>query len=331
MTLTIPPPRGGDSRPAAAVPEVTTHNGAVFTGLSAFPLTPFTGDGPDGGGVPDLDAYARLVSGLAEAGVDSIGALGSTGGYAYLGRAERRGLALTAVGAAGSTPVIVGVGAMTTREVLGHVADAEDAGAAGVLLPPLGYQPLHPAEVVALFERVTSETSLPVVIYDNPATTGFTFTGELHARVAALPGVASIKLPPVAEEPDRARSDLARLRADIPDEVGLGVSGDRAGARGLLAGCDTWYSVLAGVFPRTCLAITRAAQGGDTALASELSGRLDPVWDLFDRFGSYRVVSAIAAEAGLVTPEGLHHPVLPLRADERDAVRAALRTVGPRD
>ena len=303
----------------------------MFAGLSAFPLTPFTGAGPDGGGVPDLAAYARLVAGLAAAGVDSIGALGSTGGYAYLQREDRRALAQAAVRAAGSTPVIVGVGAMTTREVLGHAEDAEEAGAAGVLLPPLGYQPLRPAEVRALFERVTAATSLPVVVYDNPATTGFTFTDEVHAEVAALPGVVSIKLPPVDADPDRARADLAHLRSRLPDEVTLGVSGDRAGARGLLAGCDTWYSVLAGVFPHTCLAITRAALDGDAAFATELSVRLDPVWDLFDRFGSYRVVSAIAAETGLVTPEGLHHPVLPLAGDECEAVRAALSAAGPLD
>lgn len=303
----------------------------VFTGLSAFPLTPFTGAGPDDGGAPDLDAYGALVARLAEAGVDSIGALGSTGGYAYLRRDERRELATTAVQAAGSTPVIVGVGAMTTRDVLGQVEDVQDSGAAGVLLPPMGYQTLRADEVTSLFERVTAATDLPVVVYDNPATTGFAFTDETYAEVAALPGVVSVKIPPVAAEPDTARADIARLRAGIPDHVTVGVSGDQAGARGLLAGCDAWYSVLAGVFPRTCLAITRAAQDGDRAAATELSSRLDPVLDLFVRFGSYRAVSAIAAEIGLVTPEGLHHPVLPLSGDDREAVRSALQAVGPCD
>lgn len=297
----------------------------VFTGLSAFPLTPF------GQGVADLDAYSALVADLAAAGVDSIGALGSTGSYAYLHRGERRALAAAAVQAAGSTPVIVGVGAMTTRDVLAHVADAEAAGAAGVLLPPLGYQPLRPVEVLALFEAVTAETALPVVVYDNPVTTGLTFSGALHAEIAALPGVASIKLPPVAADPDRARADLEGLRARIPGRVTLGVSGDGAGARGLIAGCDAWYSVLAGVFPRTCLEITRAARSGDHRLATALSSELDPVWRLFEQFGSYRTVSAIAAEIGLITPEELPHPVLPLVGDERVAVRAALRAVGSRD
>ena len=298
------------------------HTGGVFTGLSAFPLTPVSDTGPD------LDAYSELVAHLAEAGVDSLGVLGSTGGYAYLNRQERREVAFAGVRAAGSTPVIVGVGAMTTRDVLACVEDAHEAGAAGLLLPPLGYQPLRPAEVFALVERVTAESELPVVVYDNPGTTGFTFTEELHARIAALPGVVSVKLPPVEDDPALARSAIARMRGMVPTSVTLGVSGDGVGARGLLAGCDTWYSVLAGVLPRTCMEITRAALAGQQDRATALSTRLDPVWDLFSRFGSYRVASALAAEIGLVTPESLHHPVLPLTGDDREAVRRAIQAVG---
>src|SRR5699024_12209371 len=95
-------------------------------------------------------------------------------------------------------------------------------------------------------------------------------------------------------------------------------SGDRMGARGLLAGCVTWYSVLAGVFPRTCLEITRAARGGEPERALELSARLDPIWEQFEKFGSYRVVSAIAVEIGLMTRESLHRPVLPLAGADRE-------------
>ncbi|MBP6684835.1 MAG: dihydrodipicolinate synthase family protein, partial [Leucobacter sp.] len=54
-----------------------------FTGLSAFPLTPVTDDGIDEG------SYTGIIERIAAAGVDSICALGSTGAYAYLTRAER--------------------------------------------------------------------------------------------------------------------------------------------------------------------------------------------------------------------------------------------------
>ena len=54
----------------------------MFCGLSAFPLTPMNEMGVDEG------AFARLVERLGVAKVDSIGALGSTGNYAYLDRLE---------------------------------------------------------------------------------------------------------------------------------------------------------------------------------------------------------------------------------------------------
>lgn len=63
----------------------------MFTGLSAFPLTPLTETGID------ETAFAALVGRLAAAGVDSIGALGSTGSYAYLTREERARAARIAV------------------------------------------------------------------------------------------------------------------------------------------------------------------------------------------------------------------------------------------
>lgn len=58
---------------------------SLFTGISAFPITP-----ADPNGVVNADGVGRLTSRLADAGVDSIGLLGSTGAYAYLTRSERR-------------------------------------------------------------------------------------------------------------------------------------------------------------------------------------------------------------------------------------------------
>lgn len=55
----------------------------MFAGLCAFALTPM-----DERGI-DEAAFVGLVARLAQAGVDSIGTLGSTGKYAYLRREER--------------------------------------------------------------------------------------------------------------------------------------------------------------------------------------------------------------------------------------------------
>ncbi|MCY7404133.1 MAG: dihydrodipicolinate synthase family protein [Cryobacterium sp.] len=292
----------------------------MFTGLSAFPLTP-----TDETGI-DERAFVRLVSRLAAAGVDSIGALGSTGGYAYLSREQRAWAARAAVEAAGTTPVIVGIGALRTRQVLHLAADAHAAGAAAVLLAPMTYQPLTDDEVFGLYEDVTAELAIPLVVYDNPGTTHVTFSDELHGRIAALPNIGSIKIPGMAA--DAAPARVAALRALVPAHVTIGVSGDWLAAGALTGGADAWYSVLGGLFPETALAITRAAQVGDTAAAVEASDRLEPLWALYRRHGSLRVMSAAAEALNLVASPNLPLPLLGLDPVSRSELEAALHELG---
>lgn len=274
----------------------------MFSGLSAFPLTPMNQSGIDEA------AFARLVERLVAGGVDSIGALGSTGSYAYLTRAERARIARLAVKHAGSVPVLVGIGALRTRDVLAMAEDAQKAGASAVLLAPVSYQKLSTDEVFGLYETVTRSLSVPLCVYDNPGTTHFEFSDELYGRIAQLPNVRSIKIPGVPTDPEAAKMHVERLRALIPSHVTIGVSGDAFAATGLNCGCEAWYSVIGGLFPKTALAITRAAQAGDAQEATRLSERLQPLWALFGQHGgSLRVVAAAAELRGLV-----EHPTLPL-------------------
>ncbi|SHK13746.1 4-hydroxy-tetrahydrodipicolinate synthase [Marinobacter antarcticus] len=274
----------------------------MFSGLSAFPLTPMNEHGLDEA------AFARLIELLVAANVDSIGVLGSTGNYAYLTMVERARVLRLAVEHAGNVPVIAGIGALRTRDVLTLAEDAQSAGADGVLLPPMSYQKLSADEVFGLYETVAHELSLPLCVYDNPGTTQFVFSDELHGQIAQLPNVASIKIPGVPGDAAEARSRVDRLRAQIPSRVTVGVSGDGLAANGLNAGCDAWYSVIGGVFPATALAITRAAQAGNAQEATRLSERLQPLWQLFSEYGgSLRVVAAAAELRGLV-----ERPCLPL-------------------
>jgi len=287
----------------------------MFTGLSAFPLTPMNEDGIDEAG------FITLIERLVSAGVDSIGALGSTGSYAYLTRAERARVAQIAVANAGSTPVMVGIGSLRTRDVLALAEDAQQAGVSGVLLAPVSYQKLSADEVFGLFEAVSRNLSVPLCVYDNPGTTHFEFTDELHGRIAQLPNVRSIKIPGVPADPAAAKARVDRLRALIPAHVSIGVSGDAFAATGLNAGCEAWYSVIGGLFPKTALAITRAAQAGNGEEATRLSERLKPLWALFGQYGgSLRVVAAAAELQGLVKQPCLP---LPLKA-ANDVARAQI-------
>jgi 4-hydroxy-tetrahydrodipicolinate synthase len=291
----------------------------MFAGLSAFPLTPFADD------TIDERSFASLVERLAAAGVDSITALGSTGSGPYLTAAERARVARVAVANAGGTPVHVGVAALRTSDVLANVRSAEEAGASGILLAPMTYQPLTPDDVFELFRTVTERTHLPVIVYDNPGTTHFTFTTELYSRIAELPRIASIKIPGIPTDPEAARARLREIRASIPEHVTVGVSGDAKAAIWLTEGTDAWYSVIGGTLPEAALRITGAAQRGRAADALAESERLTPLWNLFAELGgSLRVVAAIAEHLGLVPHRCLPLPIQGLNEEQRLRVAAVI-------
>ncbi|MBD7994778.1 dihydrodipicolinate synthase family protein [Arthrobacter sp. Sa2CUA1] len=308
----------------------------MFTGLSAFPLTPLKDDSVDEA------AFTGLVQRLADSGVDSITALGSTGSYAYLTAAERARVAQLAVEHAGGVPVFVGVGALRTSHVLANVRSAEAAGAAGILLAPMSYQPLTDDDVLGLFRSVTGGTDLPVIVYDNPGTTHFSFSTELYARIAELPGIASIKIPGVPQAAAKARERVAGIRAVLPEHVTIGISGDATAADGLAAGCDAWYSVIAGTLPAPALRILRAARADSANTADEAdqadrahqtdraaaaaaeSARLAPLWQLFAEFGSLRVTAAIAEQLGLAPHASLPLPLRGLDSNGRTRVARVL-------
>lgn len=290
-----------------------------FAGLCAFPLTPM-----DERGV-DEAAFVRLVTRLARAGVDAIGALGSTGNYAYLDREQRARVARLAVEAAGGTPVMVGVGAMRTRQVLELAEDAQNAGAAALLLAPVSYQPLRNDEVFDLFADANRHVSVPLCVYDNPGTTHFAFSDELYRDLARLTHVQAIKTP--APQPAQAATRIARLRELIGTDAVVGISGDARAAASLLAGAPMWFSVIGGLLPAATLAITRAAQGGETARATEASDRLSGLWELFEAYGSLRVVATAAARLGLTQVVNLPRPLRPLDDGGRRRLEQVLATL----
>jgi len=291
----------------------------MFQGLSAFPLTPVNNE------EIDEASFERLLLRLVDARVDSIGVLGSTGNYMYLSQAERSRVVALAASLSGDIPVMAGIGAMRTRDVLVNAELAQRAGADALLLAPVSYQPLAENEVFTLFSMVSEHVSIPVCVYDNPRTTQFQFTPTLYQRIASLPNIASIKIPGVSGEVAEVRRYVSSLQAMLPEQFPLGVSGDALAANGLLAGCRVWYSVIGGLFPKTALAITNAASSGDVETAQYLTKRLQPLWELFtDNGGSIRVIAAAAEILGLVDAPCLPQPLLALAGEERKKLAALI-------
>lgn len=291
----------------------------LFRGLAAFPITP-----TDANGHVDTEGLSRIVERLGSAGVDSVGLLGSTGGYAYLRREERRRAVEAAVSCLGGrVPLMVGVGAMRTDEAQALTRDAEACGADGLLLAPISYTPLTETEVLEHFRAVGSASDLPLCVYNNPTTTHFTFTEALIGRVAALPTAAAVKMPLPADGGFAA--EIAGLRAVVRPGFTIGYSGDVGMAESLLAGADGFHSVIAGLLPVPALALVRAAMAGDAVEARRIDELFAPVWTLFRGHGSLRVMHALAAILGLAEAA----PPRPLLGLEAGPRRELERVVAP--
>lgn len=290
---------------------------SIFHGLSAFPITPC-----DDNGRIDENGLSNILRRLANARVDSIGLLGSTGTYMYLDRAARqRAIEIAKQTVGTEVPLIVGVGALRTNESQQFAKDAEQAGASGLLLAPVSYTPLNSEEVFQHYASVAGATRLPLCIYNNPTTTHFTFNVALIERLAKIDNIVAIKYPgaPASEMP----SVIKPLRDAVSADFSVGFSGDWNAANALVAGGDAWYSVAGGLLPVPCLELTRAAQAGNHSEVKRIDELLQPLWALFQELTSIRVMYAAADILGL-THSNPPRPILPIVKSEHQRIASAL-------
>ncbi|MER8962056.1 dihydrodipicolinate synthase family protein, partial [Mesorhizobium sp. M0701] len=171
------------------------------------------------------------------------------------------------------------------------------------------------------FSTVACESGLPIVVYDNPGTTHFHFTPALVSRLAKVGGIVAIKNP--TDKGDAIKSHLADQRRTVPEGFSIGYSGDWNAAEAMIAGADTWCSVLAGILPEVCVKIVTAAQQGDAAEARRIDATLAPLWSLFKEFSSLRVVYALAELLDICRADP-PRPILPLPSAAKRQIAAAL-------
>lgn len=267
-----------------------------------------------------------LADRAVRAGASGVAVLGSTGGYPYLTAAERRLVVEAAVAAVdGRVPVVAGVGAFTTDEVVVHTIVAERAGAAAVLLPTLAYLPLTDDEVLGLVEDVADAAQVPVWLYHNPVSTSFRYSTQTLARAARVPGVGGVK--DRGSDPAELAARVRELAGTVPAQVELGCSGDVIGVEGLIAGARTWHSGLASVLPAWYVAVATAAADGRADEARALMTRLAPVAELVVSLGGPRAVHAVARLTG-VDAGVLPAPLRPVDDAGVAALAAALDSLG---
>ena len=192
----------------------------------------------------DHDAVAAQVSRLVAAGVHGIVPNGTVGEGGSLTRDERRAVVETAVAAAGQAPVCAGVSAATAEQASEYARDARSSGAESVMaLPPLLYR-ADRRELVEFFGSVAQAADLPLLIYNNPASSGSDMPPELLAELAReVPSIAAIK-----ETSGDARR-IAHLVNLCPD-LDILVGGDDWALEGFAAGAAGWVSGVVDILRR---------------------------------------------------------------------------------
>lgn len=279
-----------------------------FTGLIAYPLTPFDPDGA----VSHEDLHG-LADGLASSGVDAITVLGSSGSFAYLDHSERSRVARTAIEAVdGRLPVAVGISSVGTREVLDAAVDAQAAGAAGLVLSPVSYVPLTDDEVMAQVRSVCAATDLPVCLYNNPGTTQFDYSLQVVAELSSLPEVVAFK--DTAADAATYNARLADLAALTTGPFSHGVSGDLLMMTGEVA-ADAWHSGPAALLPRYYALLRSAVITGDRTEIDRVRHVLAP---LVDHVAGLRKISGLhlLARACGVAAGDPRPPLLPSPGSE---------------
>jgi len=183
-----------------------------LSGVCTITLTPFTEEGDvDLGGI---DSLARLY---LDSGVHGLTILGIMGEAHKLSDAERSIVMQRYLEAAGDhVPVVVGCSAAATKVTIEWAREAEEIGAAAVMVAP----PNHARNLDLVFEhyrRVAEAVSLPVVVQDEPVNTGVVMPAAFIARVVnEIEGCRYVKL---EEAPTTIK--ITSLLEKIEDRVGI--------------------------------------------------------------------------------------------------------------
>jgi 4-hydroxy-tetrahydrodipicolinate synthase len=151
-----------------------------LAGVVPIVATPF-----DERGRVEDDAIPALVEFELACGVHGLNVLGIAGEAHKLGDAERQRVAerfLKEV--AGRAPVVVGTSHAGTDVAVELSRAAEAAGAAAVMVaPPPGLR--SAGAILAHYRAVAGALAIPVVVQDEPVSTGVLMPPELLARIAS--------------------------------------------------------------------------------------------------------------------------------------------------
>jgi dihydrodipicolinate synthase/N-acetylneuraminate lyase len=272
----------------------------MLKGALAAAVTPLAG----GGEVLDENAFDPLVAFLADAGLDGLLALGTTGEGILLAAAERRRAAeLFLAAPPEGFAVAVHCGAQTTRETVELAAHAADLGADAVAVIGPPYFALDEPALLEHFAAAAQACEpLPFYVYEFAARSGYAVPVVVLERLRErAPNFAGLK---VSDRP------WERFEPYLLDELDVFVGPESLIQRGLAGGAVGVVSGLATAFPSEVAAAVRGVPGPD----------LEGLRDGLEQFPFHAAAKRVLGRRGVPIREDVRAPLRRLTEDEREAL-----------
>ncbi len=268
----------------------------------------------------DLEATARHLETLIEAGVDGLIMLGTVGENCSHEYDEKLDVLRMAVEtAAGRVPLLTGVAECTTTLARRFSSDAEKVGVHGLMVLPAMVYRTEGRETLAYFRSVAAASELPVMCYNNPVAYGTDITPEMFRELHDVDNIVAIK---ESSEDPRRITDLRRLTGDRYLLLG-GV--DDLALESIALGADGWVSGLVNAFPEESRALWDLAAAGEWDEARKIYRWFTPLLHLDTMPKLVQYIKLAMAEVGLGS-EMVRAPRLPLTGDEREKILQIIRS-----
>ncbi|MBF5058692.1 4-hydroxy-tetrahydrodipicolinate synthase [Candidatus Neptunochlamydia vexilliferae] len=158
----------------------------MFKGVITALVTPFKE------GHLDEQGFRENIWFQLEEGADALLALGTTGEGATLTPGERKRVIEILVEES-KVPPLVEVGDNSTARAVTKIQEAEKMGVQGVLAIAPYYNRPTQEGLFRHFEILAAESSLPIILYNQPKRTGVSFTVETLTRLAEIKNIVGIK------------------------------------------------------------------------------------------------------------------------------------------
>ncbi len=264
-------------------------------------------------------ALRKLTNHLIAGGVHGLFAIGSQGEFwAFSGDEKQRVWEIVVEETNRRVPVYAGTAAITTRETVALTRLAERAGVDAVsVLTPFFVSP-NDDQLYDHYRAVAEATSLPILLYTNPARTNVRISPPLLARLAEIGNIVGIK---------DSSGDLELTAEYIrvaPKGFSVVMGRDTLIFGALMHGAKAAIAATANVAPRLVADIYERFQAGDLAGAKRAQETLAPLRHAFS-WGTFPVVIKEALDLMGFECGPARAPVGPLSAEQRERLRNVLK------